>query len=248
MFYLPETAEYYTPLFFNSDYDEDDTGSVERLSDSVVYQKGKIIRKRIPVRAAQTIFMMDDLDALHILDPRNGEIFTGSFLRVEYLDNVLEDKFIAVYAAKIQESDPAERYYCTSEPLTDRYINDFSYRILNDNSLNQYIVHRLNRNQKVNWSITNIEVLPSRATYSIVNSSSESFVTELYNDHFNVVITMNQGHRIENIVPLPFEFNEHPLMFITTSRRGQTSLKTSLAIFADYLEYKFVNGNRLRIK
>lgn len=248
MFYLPETAEYYTPLFFNSDYDEDDTHAVESLSDSVVYQAAKIIRKRIPTKTAEAIFMMDDLDSLYILDARNGEIFTGSLLRVEYMDNGVENKFMAVYAANLPGTDPAERYYCTSEPLADRYINDFSYRIVNDKSLNQYIVHRLNRSRSVNWNITNIEVLPSRATYSIVNSASESFVTELYNDKFDVVITMNEGHRIENIVPLPFEFNEHPLMFITVSRRGQTSLKTSLAMFADYLEYKFVNGNRFRIK
>lgn len=249
MYYLAETEEFYTPLFFNPDFDEADTNTLIAKSDSTVYETNRMTRKRIPMTEAQTAFMLDDLDTLFIYDMHHILISRAAFVRVESLATDGEDKFIAVYKADKLKTDPAERYYGINNLLSDRYISDFRYRVVNDPSLNKFIMHGLKRDPDVKWDITNIEVLPNRGTYSVVNSTSESFITELNNNNqFSVVINMNRGYRVGNISPLPYEFNQRPLMFIRYYKHNENSLQTSLAVFADYQEYKLLPHNRLKLK
>jgi hypothetical protein len=248
MYYFQETDEFYTPLFFNPDFDENETDALISMSDSVVYDHNNTKRRRVPMTVAKTAFNLTGLDSLHIYDTHHTLISEASFIRVEYVENGVEHKFIAVYHAGRLTTDPAERYYCTSDLLRDYYISGFSHRTVNDQSLNKFIIYRLKRDERAKWDITNVEVLPSRATYSVVNSSSESFITELNNNQFNVVINMNQAYRVDHIVPLPYEFNQRPLMFITYYKHNEISPETSLAVFADYQEYKLLPYNRLKIK
>jgi hypothetical protein len=247
-FYLPETEEFYTPLFFHPDYDEGQSPSLISLADSTVFARKRMKRKRIPMPLAKSTFMLAGLDTLFIYDMRHTLISKASLLRVEHFEDGSEGKFVAVFKGEKPETDPAERYYCTNDLLKENYMTDFAYNIVNDQSLNRFIIHRLKRDQHVNWDIINIEVLPGRITYSIVNSRSESFITELNNSEFNVVINMNRGYRIEHILPLPFEFNNRPLMFISVYNEKERSRETSLAAFADYQEYKFLRYNRILIK
>lgn len=248
MYYFSETKEFYTPLFFNSDFNEEDSGGLATQSDSTVYEGNGITRKRIPMKKAEIAFMLAGLDSLFIYDSHNAFISRVALARVEYFENNGDRNFIAVYDAVALKRDPAERYYCTNNLFAERLITDFDYRVINDPSLDKFILHNLKRDQNIGWKVTNVEVLPGRAIYSIVNSSSESFITEWNDNHFNVVVNMNRGYRVEYILPLPFEFNQHPLMLISYRKYNEKKVQTSLAAFATYQEYKFMPDNRLKDK
>lgn len=247
MYFFQETREFYTSVYFDPDQDQRDPELFIPLLDSTIYEGKNFRRKRLPMELARNTFMLSDLDSLFVYDTDHRFITTAMLLRIEYLQDGVDDKFIAVYKGDQLKNDPAEQYYCMNKILPDLQVHDFSYKIINDQSLNGFIVHRL-KVKPDHWKIENIEVLPSRAMYSVVTSSEESFITELKDNQFSVLKNMNGKYRIDHILPLPFEVNGKPLLLTYLFIPGIAPRYTSLTVFTDIEEYRILNNNRMRVK
>jgi hypothetical protein len=248
MFYFPETDEFYTSAYFYPDLEEAQKESVSSLLDSTVYSDKDRKRSRVPLPVALKTFMLEGLDSVFIYDTDHKFISKVALVRVEYFKNKIEDKFIAVYKGDKLVSDPAEQYYCSSKAPKDLLISGFSYRTVNNESLNDFLLYKLNAKKNLRWQIKNIEVLPYKSTYSVITSSEESFITELNGNQFTILKNMNGKYRIEDILPIPFEVNEKPLLLASLYIPGIEPRSTSLAVFTDIGEYRILSYNRLNIK
>jgi hypothetical protein len=246
--YFPETQEFYTPLFLYPGFDESINDSLIAQLDSVVYQRKGMKRSRLPAFFAKTKFMLFDLDTIHIYDTEHVLATTASMVRIEYLQERIENKFIAVYKGEKLHNDPAEEYYCLNRPLPQFHIRDFSHRNLNDPSLNKFLLHKLNEKTSAQWIINNIKLLPSGTVYSVMTSAEKSLITEYKNNEFKVLKELNGNYRIDRILPLPIEMNSRPLLLTTLYIPGLLPRSTSLAVFTNYEEYKILRRNRIQLK
>lgn len=246
--YFPETEEFYTPLFLYAGFDESTNDSLITQVDSVVYQRKGLKRSRLPMFFAKTRFMLSDLDTIHIYGTDHQLVTKAKMVRVEYLQEPVENKFVAVFKGEKLQGDPADEYYCLNRQLPQLRIEDFSHRNVNDPSLSRFLLHHLNEKQSAQWVINNTELLPSNVVYSVMTSPEKSLITEYKNNEFKVLKEMNLKYRIDRILPLPFEINGRPLLLATVYIPGVTPHSASLAVFTNYEEYKLLNSNRIQIK
>lgn len=244
--YFSDTEEFYTELYLLPDFEES-SDAVVSLVDSVVFENGSAKRTRLPLDQVRKYFMLSGMDSIYVFQTNHTLVVRSPLMRVEYLETNSEKKFIAVYEGQGTTTEPDERYYGISRLLPAYAIAGFKYAVINNPSLNEYLAHRLNLG-KEKPVIKNISLQPMGSTYSIVTTRSESVLTEMNDTQFNVLKNMNAKYRIEDIIPLPIEFNGKPLLLTSLYIPGKPRESFTLAVFTDYQEYRFLNYNRLRLK
>jgi hypothetical protein len=248
MHYLPETREFYTPIFLNPDLESQEPESLLPLLDSTVISNPTMTRKRFPMDRAKEFFMLADIDSLYVYDTEHTRVSRAALQRVEYLDDHRQPGFVAVYRGEPLHTDPAEEYYGMSDTLQSLYVSDFSQRTMNDPSLNSFLLHRLKPKDNVVPEIRNIEIGPSGAVYSVITSPEASYITELKDGQFSILKEMNVRYRVDHILPLPYDVNGKPLQLVTMYIPGAPGRVVSLAVFADFQEYRILHYNRLQLK
>lgn len=247
MHYLPETDEFYTPAYMNPDLEDQSANSFISLLDSTVVSTGGVIRKRLPMKDAKSLFLLYDIDSLYVYNTNNEFISRVSLKRVEWMKDQNTEQFIVVYEGEPLNADPADVYYCMSDTLHSLLVPDFSYKTLNDPSLNTFLLHQLNLEGN-NREIKNIELQPSGAVYSVITSANQSLITELKDGHVSMLKDMNAKNRVDHILPLPYEVNGKPLLLASLYIPGEKVRPASLAVFADFQEYEVLRYNRLQLK
>lgn len=245
MNYLSETDEFYTPVFFLPDFNEDHKDTLLPFLDSVVYQNEKISRRRLPMEVAKNTLMIMDMDSVFIFDTDHHFIFTADFLRIEYIEDAVDRRFVAIYKGGFLKGDPAEKYYCINKLFSVPHIPDFAYRTFVDKSLNKFIFYKLQGRTDLNWKIRHIEISPGQAIYSVITSPEKSMITELKDNQFRILKTLEGDYRIDDILPLPYEVNGLPLLLTSIYANKNRSPSLRLNVFTNYEEYKILPYNRL---
>ena len=248
MHYFPETNEFYTSLYLLPELREKPRESIIALFDSMVHKTDVHTRKAISLREATDIFFLNGLDSLLIYDTNHHFVSHGLLRRVECLEDETAKTFIAVYAGEPLRSDAAEEYYCMNLFLKDNFIKDFSSRVVIDPSLDNYILHRLSLPPEPRPHIKNIVVSPGGSTFSVITTREASYLTEVKENQFALLKNMNARYRIGEVLPLPFHVNNKPLLLTSLYIPGTIEKSVSLAVFADFQEYRFLNYNRLSLK
>ena len=248
MHYFQETNEFYTSLYLLPELEEEPQESFMAMFDSVVYESTEYTRMAMPIKKAKGVFFLDGLDSLLIYDTNHRFISHGLLQRVECLEDGKTKTFIAVYAGEPLRSDVAEEYYCMNRFLKDNFIKDFSSRVVIDPSLDKYVIHRLGLQTESSPHIKNIMVSPGGSTFSLITTREASYLTEVKDNQFALLKNMNARYRIGRILPLPFHVNDKPLLLASLYIPGTVVRSFSLAVFADFQEYRFLNYNRLSLK
>ncbi len=248
MYYFSNTEEFVTTAYLLPEFKELTSREVASHTDSTVFQSPGFSRQRLPMERARKWFVLSGMDTVSVFSMTHRPVAKVMLRRIEVLREGGKVKYIAVYGGQRLETDPDAIYYCVNRTLPELQIANFSYTQLNDPSLDNYLRHLLRLTPEDTRNITNVSVAPAGLTYSIVTTPSQTYLTELKDNHFNILREMNGRHRIDRIVPLPFEFNGRPLLLVFLYIPGSAERTVSLGVYTAYTEYRFLSYNRLRLK
>ena len=109
-----ESGELYTPVYFHANVVTDGLfDALQKQTDSVIYEDIELRRSRVPESVARSYFNLSGLDTISVYeDARHAG--NARFVRMEYFQDVIESKFIAVFkplggSALPQQPDYASR-------------------------------------------------------------------------------------------------------------------------------------------
>lgn len=248
MYPLPATRQMYTPAYLLPEFKGSLPEEFLPHVDSIIAESASMTRKRIRISIARRMFLLSGMDSVSVFTTDHAFVGKVSFSGVELMQRGEELTFIAVYEMHDFPADTDELYYCVNKDLPELAIENFDYTLLNNPSLDNYVLHRLGLSPEQVGGVSHVSVQPSAITYSIISTRSETFLTELTDNHFNILREMNGRFRLERIIPLPFQFNNRPLVLAFLYVPGTTEKTVSLGMYTEYTEYLFLRYNRLRLK
>jgi hypothetical protein len=251
--YFPETKEFYTALFYKEGYENVDEEILEPKFDSVIISDVDWGRERLPMEEADKMLVLSGLDTIYIYNRRHQLISKAPLSRVEYLWNGLESYFIGVFKCGGTVTEQAEALYGISYNYPGFNASSFSAEEIEDDKLNKSLIGKLNIDPAMNWNMRHFRTKPHEATYSIISSyamdsnEAQSYLTAIENSEVTILNQEFNNFHFLNILPLPMEVNDKPLLLISAGYPSSDVLWDYLAAF-DGTTYEVVDYNRINPK
>jgi hypothetical protein len=216
--YFPETMEFYAYVPYPDDAYDD---ILQSKVDSTIVSTGEMTRERIPLDIARKYLMTSGFDTIAIYDRRHALLSTAKMVRVEKLDELITGGYVAVFDVKGKTVKQGEIYYGVTYGKVENDVPGFSAREVNDISIENTILQKLQREQDTSavWSTQHLRISSSNSIYSIFSSDRESFLTELKGDSLSILMKMADDEQLTNIFPLPFEYKGKPLLLLSAAVR-----------------------------
>jgi hypothetical protein len=248
--FFPETKEFYTALFYRDGFENPDEEYLATQLDSVIFSDEDWARERLPIEEARKMLVMTGLDTIYIYNRQHHFISKGYFTRVEYLWDGLESYFIAVFKPDINFTAQTEELYAVSSNYAGLDVPGFACQEIDDQQLNKTLLRKLKIDLSLTWDIRHFRIKPTGATYSIVSSykmdseEGQSFLTATENNDVSILNKEINDFHYLNILPLPMEVNNKPLLLISAGYPSSDVLWDYLAAF-DGKRYEAVDYNRI---
>jgi hypothetical protein len=203
--------ELYTALFFKGDFDQTLYDFLTKSSDSLVYQSDEIKRSALPFPVASEYFDLRGLDKIEVYDTSGHLIGRAKLARVEYLEEMIEAGFIAVFNFEKKKSgNPA---YCVSTGHEAARPKNFSYKVRTSGKLNKEILAKLPMPSAGEYNFMEMVLLPVNKTYLLISGDTTAF---LYDAETNDLLYKSKSSEIIiDAIPIPVSSAERPLFLVS---------------------------------
>lgn len=251
--YFPDTREFYTTLFFQEGHEYPDEELLESKLDSVIVYEEDWGRERLPMEEARKFLVLSGLDTLYIFNREHRLVSTATFQRVEYLWNGLENYFIGVFKSDGKLVEQTEELYGISAGYSGLASAAFSAKEITDRQLNENMIKRLRINPALQCDMRHFKLTPREDTYSVISAyanhsnEGESLLTFIDKDEVKILNRETNNFHFLNILPLPIEMNEKPLLLISAGYPSSDVLWDYLAGY-NGKSYEPIDYNRIPFK
>lgn len=248
VYVFEETGELYTSLYFNKEYGYDSIESIMEHFDSLVFQDDENRRQRIPIEKAKKYFNMSLLDSLYIFNLSPKLLTTAPLVRVEFLEGLIEDEFIAVFKPRenIEEKD------LFGIGGINHFFNEIGSAPLKGERFTDIIKSNLNVKPKYEWRTTNLRIRPYNSilsTYSFSNEDEENitYIFEIKDDKAEILSHLSAEFIIWDLYPAPIQVNGKPVLLLHLVVPETDMSWHSPAVF-DGLKYEIATNSRIKVR
>jgi len=232
---------FYTDLYFVDDFNYDLYDQVKNTGDSIVYEGEETKRIMIPVNKTGKYFNLTGMARINIYSRENRLVTTGSLKQIEYVEDVIEGKFVAVFEA--ENPSVPDYAFCignsNSEPST------IQYTVIEDEQLKSTLIGHLQLDSNRIWNITHYKIEGSETTYSTLSADTSAFIVETVGDVTETLYKSSSSETIGELTIISKEINGRPLLLIACGLPESDITWTSLLVF-DGTAYQPARHHRLR--
>lgn len=210
-FYFADENEFYIDLQFKFNIEVYSAyRTIPEKGDSIIYADDENIRTRIPFEIAENYFELSGLEQFNIYSKKHELITTSEIKRIEFLNQNISPKFIAVFESK--KMSKGESYY---------YIGNNSYTVdtyevikFENHDLTQEMVDNFKIELASFSEVTHYQQ-PNGNTISILNSHSKAFIIENTRDRTaSIIYESNERENIIEVLFIPIVNSEMPVLLV----------------------------------
>ncbi len=241
-----ETNDFYISINFNQEYDYDSINVILSKLDSSIYDGGEMNRTRLPHIDALKYFDLTGLDSVGIYNYENQLIGNFQLTRVEYLQDMIESSFVAVY--HFDESiDLSANYYTING--TSKVVPNFT---TNKITLNRELKFTTNSEVKYHY-LTEHVTIPYLSdtitlfTYLSENSKQTSLIIEWINGEQENLLKLQEEYVIWELKPLPIIYNKKSVLLLTVGYPETDIIWYTPAIFNGE-QYSVTNNSKVKVE
>jgi hypothetical protein len=240
---FPETAEYYTPIYYMAD--QNPYEYLEQQLDSVVYDKEEIKRSRLPLSIAQQYFNLTGLGRISVYNQAGNIITDATLQRIELLEGVLESEFVAVFKPMIPSWFTTDASYCVSSTLLPDFPARFcSFQELTDERLTSQLLKQFEIDSADVWTFNHQVLQPHNTIFSIIATDAKSLLIETSNNVSHIIFETNADYSIMEVSPIHLEANGKPILLALMGVNETDMIWTSLLVY-NSIEYEVMDRGRI---
>ena len=233
--------EFYVNLQFKVDIEGiNEYLKLAEEADSIIYADEENIRTRIPSDIAEHYFEFSGLEQLNIYSTDHELISTENIKRVEYHNQNLDSKFIAVF-----NSDKLEKgklyYYVGNKEISRYEVASFE-----DQELTEKITNNFEADFTNYQSVTHYKQ-PNGSIISVLNSDRIVYIIESFNDESRIIYQSDEPAKIVEIIILPLLRNDRPVLLTKVGIPETDNVRESLLVY-NGVQYVANSKQRLSTK
>lgn len=206
-----DNGELYTTLFFKGDFDRTLYDFLAKSSDSLVYQDDEIKRSALPFPVAAEYFDLRALDEVEVYDTSGLLLGTARFERVEYLEEIIEAGFIAVFS--LAKDTPGQPAYCLSNDRRLTATKNFNYNSTKTKTLDKKISQELNLLSSADLNVIELSLAGTNKTYLLISGDTTAFIYDRENKE--LLYKSDSREVIVDAIPIPPLSGERPLFLVS---------------------------------
>ena len=210
--------------------------------DSVIFEDAEIRRTRIPLPIASKYFNLSGLDTISVYHEAD---YAGDalFVRVEYMEDLIEGKFIAVFIPARKIIFPDEPDYCISKVKHQYETTPVTYQEIKDEQLTRKLIDTFVLDSAKVWKALHTRVAPYESVYSAISMHSRLLLIETTGDQSRILMDLKEDWSISEITPLHLQSNGKPMLLFTMGVNETDMMWSAVAAFSGDA-YVFGAGNR----
>ena len=234
-FYFSNKNEAYVELYFNKDnITPDEYDTLEKLTDSLIYQDDENSRRRFPASLASKHFDLRGLSKLKVYDDNNKLVCNAEFVRVEFLNQNISPCFIAVY--KTDKEIKSDNCYCISNSKGNFAPNNYS--ITNDTILTQKLLTKLKEKKPYDGLEKNGKHIrfKNNTTISVINSEEFSYIILGSDKDFKILYKSPEPENVTSLKVIPLMKNKLPYL-LTSNVAPESDVMWDNLLYYDGTKY-----------
>ena len=202
--------EIYTDLYFKDNSDPELYDFVAKSVDSLVYQGDQIKRSAVAYSVADEYFDLRGLFKINVYDSANRFIGTAGFERVEFIEEIIEDGFVAVF--RPDKKFCGEPAYCLTNATAVKSISNFTYTSRKTKTVDKKILEELNQPLSIDLNVVELKLSPSNITYLVISADTLSFIYK--KEDRRLLYTSPGSENIFDVTPIQIEANGEPMLLV----------------------------------
>lgn len=239
-----ETGELYTPVYFHANLVTDGLfDALQKQTDSVIYEDIEIRRSRVPESVARNYFNLSGLDTISVYEDAQPA-GNAQFVRVEYFQDVIEGKFIAVFKPLGGSALPQQPDYCISRGQHHYKTILVTSEVIEDEQLTRMLLEKFVPGTERVWDVSHTRIMPYHSVYSAISMQSRLLLVETHNGQSRILKDLEEDWFISEITPLHLESNGKPILLLWMGVNETDIMWHAAAIFSGE-EFVFADGNRV---
>lgn len=228
---------FWTDLYFVNGFNYDEYDQVRKLADSVVFADDEITRKRITLKKGRKYFDLSALTRISIYDKHNALRTTGRLKHIEYVEDVIEDRFVAVYDA--ENPGLSEYSFCVGNSV-ERWEGK-TFLEIQDTSLDSSAAEVLEISPS---QLLFIHHYRSDSVFSALSTDTKAYILEYNEGVWQTLYTSDSDETLYGLVVLPKVVEGKPLVLASCGMPETDATWNSLLVY-NGSRYKVANRQRL---
>lgn len=228
---------FYTTLYFAEEINADLYAKVS-AQGQVVYQDDELKRTKFESGKVAQYFDMRGLHEVDIYNQRNEKLTSGRLSHIEYIEDLLEGKFVAVFVPE-NVNIPEPSFCITKGSDLDR----IAYTQFDDNDLRTRLVDLLQLDNDYIWSLVNYRL--GDKTISVISADTTANIVESNGNTFHVLYKSKTSEIINDLTFISAQINGQYLI-LTNSGVPETDMMWSSLLLFNGKEYEVSTSQRLQ--
>jgi hypothetical protein len=230
---------FYTDLYFMDDFNYDLYSKITKMGDQVVFKEDDVTRTKLEIKDAGQYFNLTGLKSIDIYDHKSQKLTTGQLSHIEYFEDVIEGRFVAVF--NVADPNISEYLFCVGNTNVDLTKMEFS--IYDDENLKSKLTDFLKINSDNVWEIKHYK-LDNESIYSTVSTDTTAYVIETMDGNHKTLYKSRSSEVINGLSAISKKLNGRPILLTESGMPETDMLWTSVLIF-NGTEYETSRDHRV---
>lgn len=245
--YHESTNEFFVPVYYIADsVDETFFEDMALEHDSVIVKEEEITRTRLNPEVARKNFNLVGLEKILIFNKKGEQVGEATFERVEYLDEMIEGKYTAVFKPT-SKIDYEDMMYCISAGRTAFTEQKWNWEKITDKRLDDQLKRKFDLDQHAVARITHVQIPELDVIYSSTPTfaSWTSRLMETKNGFAQSLMELPENWSLDFLQPIHFSYNGKPV-FLSGMMLEESDGYFQVLLAFDGEKYVVLEGDRSR--
>jgi hypothetical protein len=167
-------------------------------------------------------------------------------VRIEYLEDVIESEYIAVFKPMIPSWYTSDVHYCiTASAVNSLKTISVGYKELKDTNLTAKLLQRFKIDSTKVSEINHLQFLRDKSIWTSIALEQGAYLIETKGNESTILYQTREDYYIMEVMMVHVEINSKPVLLLTLGVNDTDMIWTSLMVYSSK-GYEAMNSNRVR--
>ncbi len=221
-----DNSSFYTDLFFVDNFDYDLYEEITKLGNQPIFEDEETQRTRIEIKKANQYFNLTGLKDIDIYNKENIKLTTGRLSHIEYVEDMIEGRFVAVF--QVENPDVDDPLFCVGNSKEELTEIDFS--VHKDEGLTSELIDLLKLNINRIKKIGHYK-LSDQTIFSILSADTTAYIIETINNGHKTLYKSKSSESINSLNVISKKVNGRPILLTECAMPETDMMWNSILIF-----------------